>query len=201
MIHQGDIDLDPEYQRGRCSISYVALTQSPSSLFLTCTSPSAAVVWSSAKQVAIIDSLFHNYYVPPVVFAICKDPVDGYETRLCVDGKQRLTSIQKFFDGQVRPTPHPSPCSISHPYRATPFSLSPAQIACMILKHLCFDWNMRTHTQYTQIAVQRRKRCGGTPPRHPRAHHAPRSPHSKSKYSPKKSSHAVRSLLSMHHPT
>jgi hypothetical protein len=50
---------------------------------------------------AIIDSLFHNYYIPPVVFAISKDPLDGYETRLCVDGKQRLTSIQKFFDGQV----------------------------------------------------------------------------------------------------
>ena len=52
---------------------------------------------------AIIDSLFHNYYVPPVVFAIANDPIDGVETRLCVDGKQRLTSIQKFFDGQVRP--------------------------------------------------------------------------------------------------
>ena len=51
---------------------------------------------------AIIDSLYHNYYIPPVVFAIAKDPVDGVETRLCVDGKQRLTSIQKFFDGQVR---------------------------------------------------------------------------------------------------
>jgi hypothetical protein len=50
---------------------------------------------------AIIDSLFHNYYIPPVVFAISKDPVDGAVTRLCVDGKQRLTSIQKFFDGQV----------------------------------------------------------------------------------------------------
>ncbi|KAF8493941.1 hypothetical protein F5888DRAFT_699674 [Russula emetica] len=75
MIHEGDIDLDPEYQR--------------------------AVVWSTAKQMAIIDSLFHNYYVPPVVFAISKDPLDGYETRLCVDGKQRLTSIQKFFDGQI----------------------------------------------------------------------------------------------------
>ncbi|KAI0262274.1 hypothetical protein BGY98DRAFT_735399 [Russula aff. rugulosa BPL654] len=75
MIHEGDIDLDPEYQR--------------------------AVVWSTSKQMAIIDSLFHNYYVPPVVFAISKDPLDGYETRLCVDGKQRLTSIQKFFDGQI----------------------------------------------------------------------------------------------------
>ncbi|KAI0246291.1 hypothetical protein BJV78DRAFT_173348 [Lactifluus subvellereus] len=75
MIHEGDIDLDPEYQR--------------------------AVVWSSTKQMAIIDSLYHNYYVPPVVFAIAKDPIDGVETRLCVDGKQRLTSIQKFFDGQI----------------------------------------------------------------------------------------------------
>ena len=51
---------------------------------------------------AIVDSLFHNYYIPPVVFAISRDPVDGFETRLCVDGKQRLTSIQKFFDGHVR---------------------------------------------------------------------------------------------------
>ncbi|KAI0290352.1 hypothetical protein BC826DRAFT_1106481 [Russula brevipes] len=75
MIHEGDIDLDPEYQR--------------------------AVVWSTSKQMAIIDSLFHNYYVPPVVFAIARDPVDGAETRQCVDGKQRLTSIQKFFDGQI----------------------------------------------------------------------------------------------------
>ncbi|KAH9971647.1 hypothetical protein BJV74DRAFT_865669 [Russula compacta] len=75
MIHEGDIDLDPEYQR--------------------------AVVWSSTKQMAIIDSLFHNYYIPPVVFAIVNDPIDGVETRLCVDGKQRLTSIQKFFDGQI----------------------------------------------------------------------------------------------------
>jgi hypothetical protein len=64
---------------------------------------SAAVVWSASKQMAIIDSLFHNYYIPPVVFAISKDPEDGFETRLCVDGKQRLTSIQKFFDGQVSP--------------------------------------------------------------------------------------------------
>jgi len=75
MIHEGDVDLDPEYQRG--------------------------VVWSSSKQMAIIDSLFHNYYIPPVVFALSKDPVDGAVTRLCVDGKQRLTSIQKFFDGQI----------------------------------------------------------------------------------------------------
>jgi Protein of unknown function DUF262 len=97
MIHEGDIDLDPEYQRGM----FLPLTLC---FFLIYTTGMRllAVVWSSTKQMAIIDSLFHNYYVPPVVFAISRDPIDGVETRLCVDGKQRLTSIQKFFDGQVR---------------------------------------------------------------------------------------------------
>ena len=100
MIHEGDIDLDPEYQRGRCSTLFNLVCCS-----VVDSAAPLAVVWSSTKQMAIIDSLFHNYYVPPVVFAIAKDPIDGVETRLCVDGKQRLTSIQKFFDGQVR---HPS---------------------------------------------------------------------------------------------
>ena len=97
MIHEGDFDLDPEYQRGWCFIvntPHVVDLQ----FFI-------GVVWSKSKQMAIIDSLFHNYYIPPVVFALSKDPVDGAVTRLCVDGKQRLTSIQKFFDGQVRHTP------------------------------------------------------------------------------------------------
>lgn len=35
-----------------------------------------------------------------MIFAIHKDS-EGEEVRICVDGKQRLTSIQKFFDGQV----------------------------------------------------------------------------------------------------
>ncbi|KAJ3570206.1 hypothetical protein NP233_g4563 [Leucocoprinus birnbaumii] len=51
------------------------------------------------------DSLFRNFYVPPVVFAVTKDE-DGAPVRICVDGKQRLTSIQKFFDGQI---PHKDP--------------------------------------------------------------------------------------------
>ncbi|TFY75589.1 hypothetical protein EWM64_g8422 [Hericium alpestre] len=49
----------------------------------------------------LVDSLFHNYYVPPVVFAVAEDE-DGHETRVCVDGKQRLTSITAFLNGQVR---------------------------------------------------------------------------------------------------
>ena len=74
------------------------------------------MVWPTAKQMEIIDSLFHNFYVPPVIFAVMRDE-DGEEVRVCVDGKQRLTSIVKFLDGHVC-SPH------------TPFSL------CLELTHL-----------------------------------------------------------------
>ncbi|KAI0050520.1 hypothetical protein FA95DRAFT_1555647 [Auriscalpium vulgare] len=74
MMHEAEIDLEPVYQRD--------------------------VVWTTSKQEALINSLFHKYYIPPVVFAVTVD--DGEEVRLCVDGKQRLTSIQKFIDGIVR---------------------------------------------------------------------------------------------------
>lgn len=59
------------------------------------------VVWSEPKQTKLLDSIYRNYYVPPIVFDVYKDD-DGEEIMRCVDGKQRLTSIQKFFDGQVR---------------------------------------------------------------------------------------------------
>ncbi|KAJ6485138.1 hypothetical protein C8R47DRAFT_980663 [Mycena vitilis] len=73
------IDLNPPYQRG--------------------------VVWPLAKQALLIDSLFRDFYIPPVVFAVMEDD-DGVPTRVCVDGKQvrpvlRLTSIQRFLDGQL----------------------------------------------------------------------------------------------------
>jgi len=58
------------------------------------------IVWSETKQIHLIDSIFRNFYIPPVIFAVQKDE-EGEEVRVCVDGKQRLTSIQKFFDGQV----------------------------------------------------------------------------------------------------
>ncbi|KAI0768751.1 hypothetical protein BD413DRAFT_614251 [Trametes elegans] len=74
MIHEGLIDVNPPYQRD--------------------------VVWPEQKQTKLIDSIWRNYYVPPVVFTVSQDE-DGEEVRRCVDGKQRLTSIQKFFDGQI----------------------------------------------------------------------------------------------------
>ena len=68
------------------------------------------VVWTETKQVGLIDSLFRNFYIPPVIFGTVttspssaqglnshpavKTHDDGSETRTCIDGKQRLTSIQ-----------------------------------------------------------------------------------------------------------
>ncbi|KIM74460.1 hypothetical protein PILCRDRAFT_828156 [Piloderma croceum F 1598] len=74
-IIENTIDLDPEYQRD--------------------------VVWTEQKQTGIIDSILRNYYIPPVIFAVSSSD-DGSELRTCIDGKQRLTSIQRFMDGLVR---------------------------------------------------------------------------------------------------
>ncbi|KAK7049388.1 hypothetical protein VNI00_005989 [Paramarasmius palmivorus] len=73
-IYMGYIDLDPEYQRD--------------------------VVWSKEKQTQLIDSILRNYYIPPIIFAVTTHE-DGSETRVCIDGKQRLTSIRLFMDGLI----------------------------------------------------------------------------------------------------
>ncbi|CCM05005.1 uncharacterized protein FIBRA_07204 [Fibroporia radiculosa] len=57
LIHEGVIDLCPPYQRD--------------------------VVWTEPKQMKLLDSIYRNFYVPPVVFAVYEE--DGEE---------------KFFDGQ-----------------------------------------------------------------------------------------------------
>ncbi|KAH9946736.1 hypothetical protein B0H21DRAFT_662598, partial [Amylocystis lapponica] len=63
-----DIDLNADYQRD--------------------------VVWPDYKQSGLIDSVFRNFYIPPLIFAV-KYNEDGSETRVCIDGKQRLTSIYR----------------------------------------------------------------------------------------------------------
>ncbi|KAH9917716.1 uncharacterized protein B0H18DRAFT_1033507 [Fomitopsis serialis] len=67
-IVDSTIDLEPEYQRD--------------------------IVWPESKQSGLIDSILRNYYIPPVIFAVTAKE-DGSETRTCIDGKQRLTSIAK----------------------------------------------------------------------------------------------------------
>ncbi|CAE6404548.1 unnamed protein product, partial [Rhizoctonia solani] len=77
LMKEGDIKLDPEYQRD--------------------------VVWSDSKQSKLIDSILRNYYVPPVSFVIFSISSDknGNVTRVCIDGKQRLTSIYRFLEGHI----------------------------------------------------------------------------------------------------
>jgi len=53
------------------------------------------VVWPETKQIMIIDSIFRNFYIPPVIFAV-KVHDDGAESKTCIDGKQRLTSIHRY---------------------------------------------------------------------------------------------------------
>jgi len=53
------------------------------------------VVWSEAKQIGIIDSVFRNFYIPPIIFAV-NTFEDGSENKTCIDGKQRLTSIHRY---------------------------------------------------------------------------------------------------------
>ncbi|KAJ1304559.1 hypothetical protein OPQ81_005700 [Rhizoctonia solani] len=74
LMKEGDIKLDPEYQRD--------------------------VVWSDSKQSKLIDSLLRNYYIPPVIFSLSTDK-NGNQTRVCIDGKQRLTSIYRFLEGHI----------------------------------------------------------------------------------------------------
>lgn len=91
MIQTGSVDLNPDYQR--------------------------EVVWAESRQVKLIQSLFQvsitpllvddvaktsqHYYVPPVIFAVRGFDENGMETRVCIDGKQRCTSVQNFIDGRI----------------------------------------------------------------------------------------------------
>ncbi|CAO3697112.1 unnamed protein product [Rhizopus stolonifer] len=45
---------------------------------------------------ALIDSILNNYFIPPLVFAIRE--VKEKNTRVCIDGKQRLTAIYMFMN-------------------------------------------------------------------------------------------------------
>ncbi|KAI9499552.1 hypothetical protein BDB00DRAFT_794451 [Zychaea mexicana] len=49
---------------------------------------------------ALIDSVMNNYYIPPVVLAVRK-AADGKVLRVCIDGKQRLTSISRFMNNEI----------------------------------------------------------------------------------------------------
>ncbi|CAG8478387.1 22010_t:CDS:2 [Cetraspora pellucida] len=66
------------------------------------------------KQSHLIDSILKNYYIPPVIFS-CKKIDENRWTRICIDGKQRLTSIHRFMKNEI---PHlvPSQRAVSKRY-------------------------------------------------------------------------------------
>lgn len=76
-----------------------------------CSKNIIGVVWTEQKQRGLIDSLMHNYYIPPIVFCLSPSSCfvfsvallipkptavtqeDDADVRVCIDGKQRLTAI------------------------------------------------------------------------------------------------------------
>ena len=58
-------------------------------------------VWSNKKQQALLDSLFRRYYIPRLVLR----EVRLSETKVVrevVDGQQRITTVQRFFDDELK---------------------------------------------------------------------------------------------------
>lgn len=57
-------------------------------------------VWSTKKQQALLDSLFRRYYVPRIVLREVR--LGGEATVMeVVDGQQRITTAQLFFEGEL----------------------------------------------------------------------------------------------------
>lgn len=78
LLNSPYMELDPEYQRD--------------------------VVWTTSRMSGLIDSMIQNFYVPPVIFnklQVFEDDGTLQWKRICVDGKQRLSSIKAFVEGRI----------------------------------------------------------------------------------------------------
>jgi hypothetical protein len=77
LLDTPNIDLSPDYQR--------------------------SFVWNEETQVGLINSIFQGYYVPGLIFNKRVTEVLGIrrEILVVIDGKQRLTSVKRFTDGQI----------------------------------------------------------------------------------------------------
>ncbi|KAL1599984.1 hypothetical protein SLS59_006057 [Nothophoma quercina] len=79
LMDAGVIDVDPEYQR--------------------------EVVWTADRMTGLINSLMENFYIPPIILNK-KPQASGNATApkerlVCVDGKQRLSSVMAFIKGLI----------------------------------------------------------------------------------------------------
>lgn len=61
-IIDGTINLDPDYQRGALWL--------PRSCSSCRWYTPLDIVWSEQKQIGLIDSVFRNYYIPPIIFGL-----------------------------------------------------------------------------------------------------------------------------------
>ncbi|KAF4537505.1 uncharacterized protein LTHEOB_1696 [Lasiodiplodia theobromae] len=78
MLEQEVIDLNPEYQRD--------------------------VVWAQERMIGLIDSLIENVCIPPIIFnrqITRMEDGTARVKRVCVDGKQRLSSLKAFMEGRI----------------------------------------------------------------------------------------------------
>ncbi|KAH8717099.1 hypothetical protein GQ44DRAFT_712861 [Phaeosphaeriaceae sp. PMI808] len=75
----GRIDVDPDYQR--------------------------EVVWTADGMTGLINSLMENYYIPPIILnrktSITQPNGELGVVHICVDGKQRLSSVKAFIKGVI----------------------------------------------------------------------------------------------------
>ncbi|KAF2446890.1 hypothetical protein P171DRAFT_482961 [Karstenula rhodostoma CBS 690.94] len=74
-MNDNKLDINPEYQR--------------------------EVVWTADRMSQLIDSLMENYYIPPIIFNRQTNKETGEPILVCVDGKQRLSSVQAFVRGII----------------------------------------------------------------------------------------------------
>ncbi|HAT50398.1 MAG: DUF262 domain-containing protein [Nitrospirae bacterium] len=70
-------------------------------------------VWDDEKQSFFIDSILKNFPIPPIFLHQRIDDKTGKTSFDVIDGKQRLTSIKRFIDGEIK---------ISNEFGEEPFS-------------------------------------------------------------------------------
>jgi uncharacterized protein with ParB-like and HNH nuclease domain len=51
-------------------------------------------VWGAEEMSDLIESVFHNVFVPPILFSV--QSINNKSLRVCIDGKQRLTTIYRY---------------------------------------------------------------------------------------------------------